>query len=384
MRAQIEADPARRLNNVAASLAALAIVPSIVVLGWRAAVVIAGVIAMSALLRRGMSQERLPRPKRWPPTWPLETLLLCGLLSADLAAGANDANEMRWLIIPAAAILLVLAQRTRQALPWPAFDPVIVAALLLHVALGPTLDPRGSLDRGAVVRGDILNAVDGPAPAEAWFQRPRAEDAPGLRVPWAARQLDDYLSGRLAGDDRVRGSNLDSLIRDKLPPIEDLLLLGHPMPIGTCSGIALVGLVLWATYRRLIDWRVPLAATVACYVALALLPTPTSVSVEGRNWRAFPAIHVDVGVATALTFVHYAIFASPALFVFGFIATRGDVRPLHGRAIIVWATALGVATAAAMLYVSVIIGPLIAMLPAPLLARWADRWLGRRPLALPH
>ncbi|RYG66621.1 hypothetical protein EON77_17255 [bacterium] len=142
--------------------------------------------------------------------------------------------------------------------------------------------------------------------------------------------------------------------------------------------------MLWATYRRLIDWRIPLFATLACYVALALLPTPTSVSIEGRNWRAFPAIHVDVGIATALTFVHYVMLASPTFLVFGLIATRGDVRPLHGRAALVWSIGLGVATAAAMLYVSVITGPLLAMLPAPLLARWADRWLGRRPLNLPR
>jgi hypothetical protein len=388
MKTQIDADPARRLNNVLASLVLLSMGPGLFVLGWRATLAVVTVILVAMALRRAMRQERLPAPRRWPPTWPLETLLLCGMLPADLAAAATPGgrpNEFPWMVLPSAAIVLVLMQRIRQALPWPSFDPVVVTLLLLHVALGPALDPRAALDRDAMLRGDLVASVDAPTPDEAWFQRPGApDDAPGLRVPWAARRLDDYLSGRLDAADAARGSNLDSLIRDKLPPIEDLMLLGHPMPIGATSGIALLGLLLWASYRKLIDWRTPLVSLAACYVCLAILPTPTSISVDGRNWRALPAAHVDVGVATGLTFVHYLIFASPTLYVFGLIAARGDVRPLHGRATLAWAAMLGAANAAAMLYVSVILGPLLVALPAPVLARWADRLLARWPLSLPQ
>ena len=381
----LDAAPARRLNNVTAAIVALTLASGCIFFGWRALLTIVVVVAFAAAVRRSMSQERLPRPRRWPVTLPLDALLLCGLLPAELAGGVDEPGLVGslWFVLPVAAAMLVLAQRVRQAVPWPAFDPVVVALLILHVLLGRAMDPRAALERGAIVRGDGLNAATASPAPQPWFQRPAdADDAPALRVPWAARRIDTYLSGRIDAGDPKLGNNLDSLIRDELPPIEDLLLFGHPMPIGESSGVLLIGVLLWASYRRLIDWRVPLLATLACYVALAILPTPTSIAIEGRNWRLLPSMHVDVGPATGLTFVHYVLFASPALYTFGLLMTRGDSRPIHGRAIVAWSVALGVATAAALLYVSVIVGPLLAALPAPLLARWADRWLARRPMAL--
>jgi hypothetical protein len=371
---------ARRLNNRFALLVLMAMLPGMVVYGWRAMLVLLGVLLVAGMTRRVMHQRSLPEPRVWPLTLPAETLLLVCLLPAELAGGWGNAGKALWPVMVCAGVLLVLLQRLRSAAPWPAFDPVVATIIVLHLTLGSAMYPNASLQRHRVMIGDVLAAKQEASLVLPWHQRPLVAEVPALHTPYAAAKIDDYLAGRLDAD--LASSNLDSLIRDALPPLEDLALAGHPMPIGQASGMALVGIILWAAFRRTIDWRVPVISLTVCYFMLLVIPTPASILPDARNWRFFPSLQEDIGVETGLTFVHYLLFASNALFTLGLLATRADSKPLHGRAIVLWSLTLGILTAVGIMYVSITLGPLLALLMGPWFARILDRWLKPKPMTL--
>ncbi len=382
MRHSLHARGARRLNNRFAAVVIMAMLPGIAVFGWRAILVIVGVICTTQLTRRLMQQQSLPKPRFWPPTLPVDAMLLACLLPTEVAGGSlgSGISSQLWPIMLCAGISLVLLQRLRSAAPWPAFDPVVATMIILHLVLGIAMSPQASLQRDSIIVGDVIPARRPVDLDSAWHQREPIPDEDALRATYAADQIDQYLAGKLSATQQ--SSNLDSLIRDELPPLEDLALAGHPMPIGQASGMALIGIILWAAFRRTIDWRVPVLSLAVCYIALLLIPTPTSILSDARLWRFFPAIQADIGPATGVTFVHYMMFASSAIFSLGLLATRGDVKPLHGRAIVVWAITLGLLTAASMMYVSITLGPFLAILIGPWFSRILDRWLAPRPLDL--
>jgi hypothetical protein len=376
--------PSARLTlNRFGTLAVLTLLPSLAVFGWRALLVFAGVLA-SNVVARAILREPDAAPRLWPRLLPADALLLAALLPAETAAGPL------WPLVPAAGITLALLQRARCALPALPFDTAIPAALAMHAAaisFGSALVPRASLDRDALFVNDIARARDLTfSSVEPWYERrPAVEGGEGSaqRVTWAATALDDYLR------DRIRTSvsstaNLDNLIRDRLPPLEDLVLIGHPMPLGQASGVFLIAVVLWGAHRRTIDWRVPIIAGAFAYAALIVLPIPTSFSNFGGNWRFLAAARADVGPSTALTFAHYLVFASPLPLALGLFASRLDAKPLRPGAMMAWAATVGVASAAATLYVSVSVGALIVLAVAPLAARGFDRALARRPMRLPQ
>ena len=72
----------------------------------------------------------------------------------------------------------------------------------------------------------------------------------------ASQFLSEYTTGRVSPD-RVWLS-LEGLLRDRLPPLEDLILGAHPGPIGTTSAIAVIVGGLLLLYRGVIDYRIPL------------------------------------------------------------------------------------------------------------------------------
>lgn len=375
--------PAARIAlNRFGTLVILALLPSLLVFGWRALLVIVGVV-LSNTIARAVIRESDNSPRRWARTLPIDALLLAALLPAESASAAL------WPIIPCAGIVLALLQRARCVVPALPFDAAVFAALALHVAAltaQTPLAPQAALDRNAIFIGDVVRARDiGFASVEPWY----AHSAPDVGAPtaqratWAATALDDYLRDRFRRS-VMATTNLDSLIRDRLPPLEDLVLLGHPMPLGQASGVFLIAVVLWGANRRTIDWRVPIIAGACAYAALVVLPTPTSFSNFGGNWRFLAAARADVGPATALTFVHYLIFASSLPLALGLFASRLDTKPLRPGAMIAWAATLGIACAAATLYVSVALGALIVVALAPLTARAFDRLLCRRPMRLPR
>lgn len=372
---------ARVTLNRFGTLALLCLLPSMTVFGWRAAVLIAGVIISYALARwilRDSSGSRRPSGMA-PRMLPIEALVVCTLLPAELASAAT------WPLVAFAGTSVALLRWVRSVVPGLPFDPALLAVLSVHaVAMltGRPIDPVGALERNAIVTGDVVRTGDTrPPDVLPWYSRPQLDEGLARRSVWSADAIDDYLRDRNRPANTT--SNLDALIRDRLPPLEDLVLLGHPMPLGQASGIWLIAVVLWGAHRRTIDWRVPIIAGASAYLILLVLPVPTSFSSHGGNWRALALLRPDVGVSTALTFVHYLIFSSTLPITLGMLAPRLDTKPMRAGATIMWSSVVGALAAACTLYVSVPLGALFAVAIAPMLARGLDDAFARRPMRLP-
>ena len=100
----------------------------------------------------------------------------------------------------------------------------------------------------------------------------------------------------------------------------------------------------------------------------------------GPHYRWLTLREPDVRWETALTFVHYEIMASPLLFAALFLATAPSIRPINRRARVIYAVIAGLLSAPALLYVSVSMGPYLAVFSASLLTPLLDRWFSPRPL----
>jgi Na+-translocating ferredoxin:NAD+ oxidoreductase RnfD subunit len=107
---------------------------------------------------------------------------------------------------------------------------------------------------------------------------------------------------------------------------------------------------------------------------------PARIVGEYPQWRWLVVREGDVDWATALTFVHYEIMASPLLFAALFLATAPSIRPVTRRGRVVYAVLAGLLAAPAQLYVSVSIGPYLAVFAASLLTPLLDRWYMPKPL----
>src|SRR5581483_12023402 len=79
--------------------------------------------------------------------------------------------------------------------------------------------------------------------------------------------------------------SLQMLIRDRMPPLEDLIVAGNPGGIGTSSAIAVIIGGLFLLYRGLIDYRIPLLATVFALIGLLLLPLPVLITHRRVEWH---------------------------------------------------------------------------------------------------
>jgi electron transport complex protein RnfD len=174
---------------------------------------------------------------------------------------------------------------------------------------------------------------------------------------------------------------LQGLLRDRLPPLEDLVMAGNPGPIGTSSVIFVITGGLFLLYRGVIDWRVPMLIILSAFLALLVMPIPVSITDIGARWAWLAMREPAVGWAVALTFANYQMAASPMLFMAFFLATSPQVRPITGRGRILFATMTGVLAAGMQLYVSVAWGPYLALLLVGALTPIADRLFQPRPLA---
>jgi Na+-translocating ferredoxin:NAD+ oxidoreductase subunit D len=186
----------------------------------------------------------------------------------------------------------------------------------------------------------------------------------------AAVQLQTYTSGR-ATSGRVETSLL-SLVRDTMPPLEDLVIGGQPTSIGLPSAIAIAigGLVL--LYRGLIDFRIPLYMLISAIVALLILPIPIRIGQESVLWQWMAFHRHGVGLPLAVTFANYELLASPLLFTAFFLATAAAARPMTRRARTIYAPIIGALAVVLQLYASALIGPYVAVLIASLLTPTFD------------
>lgn len=355
----------------------------LIVGGWRAVatvlLVMAGAVGGWAVWRRiGRRGRHMPLPHL---LW-MAVLLAC-LLPAHLAANAlpladGPVSYVMWPILPAGGLMLVGLHWLLGGTAGGRISPVVVAFLLLLTILGPALSPRLSLRRDAAVTGELFDYQREPLmelagqPWAATDLRSAGEQHDATwRVP-ASQRLSLYTSG-IERPDRLRITLL-TLLRDAMPPMEDLIVLGQPAAIGMSSAVAVVAGGLFLIFRGVAEARISLVCLATAYAALLVLPVPESITTQGPVWTFLPALRSDgVRWDAALTFVHYELLAGPILFISLFLAPLPSLRPLDVRWRMLWAALLGPMMAASQLYGSVAYGPFIALFIVGLTTPFIDR-----------
>jgi Na+-translocating ferredoxin:NAD+ oxidoreductase RnfD subunit len=359
------------------------ITAGIVFYGWRAALVIAGVVlsatAAMFLWRRIGARGGELRVSHGV----CMAVLLALAMPAQLAAGPGRGGTIVWPLIPAAGLALAgmvwLFARSGSS----RVHPVAVVFLLIAALFSVSLNPQAVLQRSRIVTGDILHVPEITPPRnvpikEPWVTAPQIHGVDASLVRTASTQLRDFTRGQAQLD---RGwLTLDEVIRDRLPPLEDLIIGGQPGPIGAASAVAVIMGGLYLLYKGMIDYRVPLLIVIAAFVTFLVLPIPVVITENIPRWRWLAVTQPGVGWSWAITFANYELMASPLLFVACFMATAPGVRPMTRRARALYAILVGILAAVAQLYLSVSFGPYVALVIASPLTPVLDRWLRPRPL----
>ena len=286
-----------------------------------------------------------------------------------------------WPLLVAGGVMVVMLLWSLGGVGAGRVHPVLVTYLLLSILFAEDLAPRCALQRHRVVTGDLLDCApshgDGVGP-EPWVRRPIVRGYDATSAPSAAERLIAYTRGAERTEHQLL--RLQGLISERLPPLEDLVVGGQPAALGAGSAVAVIIGGLFLLYRGLIDPRVPLLIFACAYAALLVLPVPARIDGEYAQWRWLVVREDDVDWATALTFVHYEIMASPLLFAALFLATASSIRPVTRKARVVYAVVAGLLEAPAQLYISVSMGPYLAVFAASLLTPLLDRWFTPKPL----
>ena len=318
-------------------------------------------------------------------------ILLSMMLPPHLLV-SRDARDLHaaglvWMIIPGGCLLMVMVLWLTGGVGFSRVHPLLITQLVLVLFFYPLLHPHLVLHRTRMLTGDLRDFVTkGPGGEEIATESIRsvpwiaARDAPAtdaIYIPQvASQQLIEYT--RLKHGSGYGWISVEGLVRDAMPPLEDLVVGGHPGPIGASSAIALIIGGLFLLYRGLIDYRIPLVAVTIAFLAFLLLPVPAAIRETGAQWR--PLVLARTDVATMVTFANYQLMASPLLLMLFFLATSPSICPMGRKARVVFAIALGLLTAALQLYLSCSFGPYVALLLAGLLSPWLDEMFRPRPL----
>jgi Na+-translocating ferredoxin:NAD+ oxidoreductase RnfD subunit len=304
-------------------------------------------------------------------------ILLAIMLPAHLTI-EPPAGRALWPILPVAGLVLVILLWLFGGMGGGHVHPVVATYLLLVICFGAALVPHRILNRSHVVTGDL--ARSGPADARAlhnepWIDRRSSPTDADYDEPTAERLL-RYTSGRQEVRAR-KWLDLQGLLRDSMPPLEDFIIAGEPGALGTSSVIAVIIGGLFLLYRGMLDYRIPLLTCASAYGALLLFPIPAVIE-NGPKWSWAAFRTTANGWSVGLTFANYEMMASPLIFTAFFLATSGAIRPMTRRGRTIYAIALGATAAAFQLYVSVSFGPYLALLIVSLLTPELDRWFGTR------
>lgn len=337
--------------------------------GWRTLGVVA---AAGAAAMAGTLVWRRVGP-RGPLIPFFSTLISALLLALTLPALPTRGNDP--IVIAAfAGLTLAFVSWLVAGRGWARLHPTAAAHLVAAALFAAALVPNWTLQRSRAVLGDLRAGGRATPPvlaSEPWMSRPPMRGQDAVWAEPASQELLRYTTGREWP--QREALPLQSLIRDHLPPLEDLVVGGHPGPIGTSSAIAVIVGGLFLLYRHVIDFRIPLWIVISAYITLVALPTPTAVGHSGPTHTWFASFDPRVQWVTGITFVHYELMASPLLFMAFFLATWPAVRPMSRRSRMVYAALIGIAAAAAQMYVSTAHGPYLALLlvnaATPLLER---------------
>lgn len=356
--------------------------------GWRALATVGGVVAAAGLALAAWRNIG-GRGRQIQPAQALWAALLLGLMlpphlasDAPLPFTPQSAATAGppWPLLAAGGFAVVVLLWLVGGVGTGRFHSALYSFLLLAACCWPAMQPHWVLARSHLGKGDVLKS--GPPPSrvtpDAWLDRRADDGQDGFWVRPAADWLTQYTRGTLPLE---RGRMpLHELIRERMPPLEDLVIGGHPAGVGSASAIAVIVGGLFLLYRGLIDFRIPLLVVLAAYVGFLTLPVPTVITEKGAYFHWVAARQPDVLWEQAITFANYELAAGPALFTAFFLATAPTLRPVARRARAIYAVLLGVAIAAAQLYVSVALGPYLALTAVGLIAPALDRCFSPRTL----
>ncbi len=358
------------------------------VYGWRAvgttAAVVASALGAMTILRQVGWHGRQVR--MWHCLW--LAIIVSLMLPAHLFTTAPVNGRIVWPILPAAGVTLALLSWLLGGLGTQRVPPSVVAILLLFVMFHQLLTPRYVLCPDRLFVGDLLNAEPadfgglgraGTIPQRnPWIDRTPPSGFDALRVDPPG---DDLLAYTSAQQRPERASvTMQMLIRDQMPPLENLIVAGQSAAIGNASALAIIAGGLFLLYQGLIDFRIPLLGTLAAMAGLLILPVPVYITDQGSQWHWLAFRGHYLGWATAITFVNYEIFASPLLLTLFYLATTPGLRPITRRARSIFAVGLGLLSAVLQLYATVAMGPYIALLIIVLLTPTLDRVIRPRTL----
>ena len=344
--------------------------------GWRAVVAV-GAVVMAVYVGTIVWRRVGVRGHPLRPSQLLRLgLLLALMLPAKLAANPQGTAAV-WPLLPAAGLLLVIVCWAAGPGGGGRVHPVLVVYLAVAAAYPTVARPHTVLQRNRLVAGDVLKVVpptDDRASPDAWRNRPLVAGADAVTGPPAAEALLAFTTGAHPG------VSMDDLLRERLPPLEDVVLGAVPGPIGGTSGVAVIFGGLFLVYRGLIDFRVPLIIVATAWFAMFVLPMRLPTGSGGVGWRVLAGRPPGVGWAVAATFANYEVLASPLLWSAFFLAGSPSVRPLGRPARSAYAAFIGVAAAALQVYASVALGSYLAVFVAGLFASALARCLTPRPL----
>jgi Na+-transporting NADH:ubiquinone oxidoreductase subunit NqrB len=361
----------------------LPLLAGLLAFGFRAVVVVGVVVAscgVGMVALRPMLPMRSVRPIwRWLTPAVLLASMLPARLGGDVATIATDATPL-WPILPAAGLLLALLLALLGSVGSGRLNAVLLCYLLLTLLVRPALVQETTLQVGRAVIGDVLDA-----PAETaqpgklpWFDAIPVAGHDAQRTPSPAQTLIGYTSATVSA--QRSWTSLEALLRDELPPLEDLLIVGAPAPIGSASAIAMVVGGLLLVYRGVSDWRIPMTMTLSAFLSLLVLPVPLVVSEQGARYEWLVGLARGSGWSLAVTFANYQITASSLLFTAFFLAPLPMIRPMGRLARVLYGMMLGATSAVLQLYVSCSTGPLIALLAIGMVVPLMDRLTRARTL----
>jgi len=365
--------------------ASVPLVAGIVFYGFRAlgvvAIVVASAFVTGAVWRRigGRGHQMMSGQVLWMAV--LVALMLPAHLASDRPSPSVAASfSAPWPLLASAGALVVIILWLTGGVGGGRFHAALYTLLLLWGIFGSALTPHWVLARQQAIDGDLLDAQPTRVLAhpEPWLRRAADGGSDAFWSVPASEWMSLYTRGEIPVD-RGRMPLLE-LLRDYMPPLEDLVVGGHPAPIGCASLIAVIVGGLFLMYRGVIDFRVPLLIVLTMYATLLILPIPTVITETGPYNRWFIFRQPDIGWAAAVTFVNYQIAAGPAVFMAFFLATAPSIRPLGRRSRALYAILIGAASAAAQLYFSVAVGPYLALTAVAMFAPALDRWLAPRTL----
>ncbi|HEX8325050.1 MAG TPA: RnfABCDGE type electron transport complex subunit D, partial [Tepidisphaeraceae bacterium] len=317
-------------------------VSGLLLFGWRC-------VGVWALIIVGATAARviLSRFRTWIATPGMLSLLVqCVVVSLFVPATLFDVDrsllqpDARWPALLAVGAFLALADWAVRRFGRGRAQAAVLTAALLTLAVPWLVDTRRVLRPQQLGAGDILDVRTeerSSGTAEPWVDL-RPAPAPVLETPPAAAALQDFVDRRPPPG--RTNQTVARLLGDDLPPLEDLVIGGHPAAIGRGSLVALLIGGLFLVYRGVTPLRVPALALLACYATLVVLPLPAGVG-GGNTRRWLFERDPRVGWAAGLTLVHYLLASSALPVAATFLATRPDVRPAGRGAAALFAVTFG-------------------------------------------